>query len=59
MDIGMFVPAEPVRCKPFIYYIALMADIAKCSEDRGVAELVLDLAYGMADVMHDEALSLS
>ncbi len=59
MDINLFPPDEPIRHKPFIYYVALMADIARCSDDRGVAELVLSLAYGMADVMHDEAISLS
>ncbi len=47
----------PSPRKPWIYYIALTADIAKWSDERGLAEIILNLAYGAADVMHEEALA--
>ena len=45
----------PACQKSWLYYIALTADIVRLSDERGLAEIILDLAYGAADVMQEEA----
>ncbi len=50
---------KPLNCKPWPYYIALTADIAKWSDERGLAELILELVYGVADVMEEEAVKIA
>ncbi len=41
--------------KPWPYCLALTADLAQWANDRGLAERVVDLVYGVADLLEDDA----